>query len=402
MSMIAFSFGRTFSLLVAGRFVQGASAASVHTVGIALLADVFADGGMGFVMGVLDLSMALGTVVGPVMGGLIYQAWGYGAVFGSAYAVIAADIALRILISEGRHHHSENTGKGDSSEALLINGRDSSEVDSVRREGESLPAIAYTNIYGTNAPSGLNNTRNASCTNPSSNKKKDSLPKVCRDSMNRFRQSQIIDLLLSPRMQTALLADFVQSVIIAGLESSLPVRIEAVFDYDAKEIALLFLVMSFPSVISPIIGHLGDRLGPKKMVTTAMLVLGVVLVALRIICHRSREQLALLCVLLFFIGLSLNLILTPIFLDVTYLVDNRGADKPSDLGEKKEYAQAYALMGIAYACGNLIGSLLGGLASSVGWGALTLSAGLLCVLCAAPCFLFLGGKKSKSDLDHHQ
>ena len=81
--------------------------------------------------------------------------------------------------------------------------------------------------------------------------------------------------------------------------------------------------MSFPFVTSPIIDHLGDRLGSKKMVTIAMLVLGIVLIALRIICHRSREQLVLLCVLLFFIGLSLNLILTPIFLDVTYLVDDR-------------------------------------------------------------------------------
>ena len=213
--------------------------------------------------------------------------------------------------------------------------------------------------------------------------------------MKKLRQSQIIDLFLSPRMQTALLADFVQSVIIAGLESSLPVRIEAVFDYNAKEIALLFLVMSFPSVISPIISHLGDRLGSNKMVTTAMLILRIVLIALRIICHRSREQLALLCVLLFFIGLSLNLILTSIFLDVTYLVDDRAAEKPSDLRERKEYTQAYAY-------GNLIGSLLRGLESSVSWSALTLSAGLLCVLCAAPCFLFLGGKKSKIGLDHNQ
>ena len=333
-SMIAFSFGRTFSLLVAGRFVQGASATSVHTVGIALLADVFADSGMGFVMGVLDLSMAPGTVAGPVMRGLICQTLGYGAVFASAYAVIATDSVLRMLISEGRHHHSENTGKRDSLEAFLINGRDSSEANSVRGEEESPLAIVYTNTYGTNAPSGPGHTGDASCTNPSSNTKNDNLPKVCRDSMKKLRQSQLIDLFLSPRMQTALLADFFKSVIIAGLESSLPVRIEAVFDYNAKEIALLFLVMSFPSVISPIIGHLGDRLGSKKMVTTAMLVLGIVLIALRIICHRSREQLALLCVLLFFIGLSLNLILTRISLDVTYLVDDRAAEKPSDLGEK--------------------------------------------------------------------
>lgn len=170
--MIVFSFERTFSLLVAGRFVQGASAASVHTVEIALLVDVFADNGMGFVMGVLDLSMALRTVAGSVMGGLIYQTLGYGAIFASAYADIATDIVLRMLISEGRHHHSENTGKRNSLEAILINGRDSSETNSVRGEEKSPLAIAYINIYGTNAPSVPDHTGNASCTNPSSNTKK--------------------------------------------------------------------------------------------------------------------------------------------------------------------------------------------------------------------------------------
>lgn len=47
-----------------------------HTVGIALLADVFADCGMGFVMGLLDLSMALGTVVRSVMRDSSIRHWG--------------------------------------------------------------------------------------------------------------------------------------------------------------------------------------------------------------------------------------------------------------------------------------------------------------------------------------
>ena len=167
-------------------------------------------------------------------------------------------------------------------EAFLINGRDSSEANSVRGEEESPLAIVYINIYGTNAPSGPDHTGNASCTNPFSNTKNDNLSKVCRDSMKKSRQSQIMDLFLSPHMQTALLADLVQSFIIVGLESSLPVRIEAVFDYNVKQIALLFLVMSFPFVISPIIGHLGNRLGSKKMVTIAMRVF--------FLCTRNRQS----------------------------------------------------------------------------------------------------------------
>lgn len=107
----------------------------------------------------------------------------------------------------------------------------------------------------------------------------------------------------------------------------------------------------------------------------------------------------LLCVLLFFIGLALNLILTPAFLDVTYLVDDMAAERAGGAGEKKAYAKAYGLMGFAYACGSLVGPLLGGLERRVGWDALTLSVGGLCVLCVPPCFLYLGGKRGKDGVE---
>lgn len=398
-SVIAFSFGRTFTLLVAGRFVQGLSAASVHATGTALLADIYAHGGIGFIMGVLDFSMALGTVAGPVMGGLIYQELGYNAVFRSAYVVIAADILLRLLMSEGRHHCEQKADDRDSSEGLLTNGRDSSEVSSVSGGDQPPPFIADTTDYGINAPPKHDHAVDTSYTHPPSQIQEHSSLKPSKSPIKKLRQSQIVSLLLSPRMQTSLLADFLQSVIITGLETTLPLHITSVFDYNSKQIALIFLIISFPSVISPLIGHLGDRLGPKSMITFAMLVLGPFLIALRFIHHKTLEQLVVLCALLFFIGLSLNLILTPAFLDVTYLVDDMAAERPGGAGEKKGYAKAYGLMGFAYACGSLVGPLLGGLERTVGWNALTLSVGLFCVLCVPPCFLYLRGKRPKAGLE---
>ena len=70
-----------------GRLVQGASSAIVHTVGIAILADTVGQTGVGPAMGFIAMSIALGVLIGPVVGGVLYHNYGYLAVFISGYAV---------------------------------------------------------------------------------------------------------------------------------------------------------------------------------------------------------------------------------------------------------------------------------------------------------------------------
>ena len=79
--------GRSKSVLFVGRLVQGASSASVHTVGMAILADIAGQAGVGPAMGFAGMSIALGVLIGPVIGGVLYHKYGYLAVFVSGYAV---------------------------------------------------------------------------------------------------------------------------------------------------------------------------------------------------------------------------------------------------------------------------------------------------------------------------
>ena len=79
--------GRTKTVLVVGRLIQGASSASVHAVGMAILADTVGQAGVGPAMGFSGMCIALGVLVGPVVGGTLYHNYGYLAVFVSAYAV---------------------------------------------------------------------------------------------------------------------------------------------------------------------------------------------------------------------------------------------------------------------------------------------------------------------------
>lgn len=92
--------GNTFALLVVARILQGISAAVVWIVGLALLADTISKDEVGHAMGYVFLGMSLGILLGPVLGGVVFDKLGYDAVFIMAYCMIAIDIILRLVAIE--------------------------------------------------------------------------------------------------------------------------------------------------------------------------------------------------------------------------------------------------------------------------------------------------------------
>jgi MFS family permease len=60
------------SVFIAGRILQGISAAVVWTTGLALLADTVGQKDVGHAMGYVSLAMSLGILVGPLLGGVVF------------------------------------------------------------------------------------------------------------------------------------------------------------------------------------------------------------------------------------------------------------------------------------------------------------------------------------------
>ena len=69
--------GTSIALFVAGRALQGMSAAMVWTVGLALLADTVDKEELGKFLGYISLAMNGGTLLGPLLGGVVYDRGGY-------------------------------------------------------------------------------------------------------------------------------------------------------------------------------------------------------------------------------------------------------------------------------------------------------------------------------------
>ncbi len=98
-STLLLCLGNSIALLVVGRLLQGLSAAIVWSVGCALLVDTMGNS-VGVAMGYVSIAMSLGLLIAPVIGGAVYEAAGYYAVYYIAFGIVAVDILLRLVMIE--------------------------------------------------------------------------------------------------------------------------------------------------------------------------------------------------------------------------------------------------------------------------------------------------------------
>lgn len=87
-------------LIIFARALQGASEALVWVSGIAFLVSQVGEANLGVCMGYTTLGATIGELIGPLLGGYLYEKLGHWAVFGVVEVVIAADIVLRLLVKD--------------------------------------------------------------------------------------------------------------------------------------------------------------------------------------------------------------------------------------------------------------------------------------------------------------
>lgn len=85
---------------VAARLLQGGASAVVVVGGLALMTDSVAADNLGLMIGYLGSAVTLGFLLGPFLGGLVYDAAGYHAVFIVAFGIVAVDLVMRFAVVE--------------------------------------------------------------------------------------------------------------------------------------------------------------------------------------------------------------------------------------------------------------------------------------------------------------
>lgn len=122
-------------MIVVSRAIQGVSTTFTWVTGLAYLVAQVGDNELGAYVGWTTVGVAIGEIVGPVVGGPIYDYFGHWAAFGVVEALLLIDILLRVFAKEkkpgvdtkARVEQDTETGMEQDSEAdrLLQDGQTS-------------------------------------------------------------------------------------------------------------------------------------------------------------------------------------------------------------------------------------------------------------------------------------
>ncbi|KXS10243.1 MFS general substrate transporter [Gonapodya prolifera JEL478] len=99
-AVIIFALATSFATLIVARVLQGVSAATVGTLGLAFLGDVYPEEELGKAYGVAMAGFSVGTLIGLPIGGALYQYAGYWTPFIASAAFIVCDMVARLLVIE--------------------------------------------------------------------------------------------------------------------------------------------------------------------------------------------------------------------------------------------------------------------------------------------------------------
>ncbi|TVY64188.1 putative MFS-type transporter [Lachnellula suecica] len=356
---------RTVGLLVVARLLQGLAAAIVYTVGTALLVDTVGQEQIGQTLGYVSLSISMGILVAPLLGGVVYDRAGYYAVYYMAFGLIVLDIFLRLALIEKKIAAQWDVDGPAESDAISGLG-DTNAEDEKKAEADS-----------DQSP------------DPAAGRQS-SGPTVSSDFKPRI--PPVVTLLGSRRLLTALWGCIVQGSLMTAFDSVIPLFVQRIFHWNSVGAGLVFLAVMLPGFVAPAVGWVSDRYGPRWLCVGGFIFAIPFWVLLRFVDHDSIGQKVLFCALLALIGVSLAFVLTPLMADITYVVEAKEKERPGRYGKTGAYAQAYGLFIAAFAAGTLIGPIWSGLVEdAAGWGTMAWSLGLFSLAGAIPCLLWTGG-----------
>ncbi|EFA85619.1 hypothetical protein PPL_00848 [Heterostelium album PN500] len=96
-STLLFAYGKHLAILFIARFAQGVSSAITWVVGLALIADLYPPAMLGTTIGTIVGGNGVGALVGPILGGVLFEHFGYHIPFLVAAGFALADLFIRIV-----------------------------------------------------------------------------------------------------------------------------------------------------------------------------------------------------------------------------------------------------------------------------------------------------------------
>jgi MFS family permease len=279
----------TLGLMVVSRGLQGLGCAAVPTAVMGMLARSFAPERRNRVMGAWGMANGIGQAVGPPIGGLVADAFGWRAIFGALIPITVGVLVLTLRVvprDSGHDTPIDWVGAGSLTVgvALLMTAATAAPQPGVPAWLPALGAVTGLAALVVFVLAGLR------------------------------RVAPFIDprLLLEIRWLRSATGVFVQQSTLAAVLVAVPLYLTGVTDLSVTVTGLLVFALPLVwAVAAPFVGVLADRIGPRPVLRTGLGVLVTVDVGLAVVLGGGVQRLVPVVVLLLAAGAGVALVQTP-------------------------------------------------------------------------------------------
>lgn len=355
--------GSNVPLLIVARLLQGVSAATVWTIGLAMCIDTVGSSSLGKTIGTIFSFISVGNLVAPLLGGVLYNKAGYAGVFGIGFAVLSIDFVMRLLVIEKKI--ARRYGFTDSEDE---NGTAASHDNTEQADGEEEPLLG--------------------------NKAESDRYHISSDQPAIVHKLPILPCLKDPRLLTALMVAFVQAALLGSFDATIPTVGQELFNFDSLRAGVLFLPLGISDfALGPLFGWAVDRYGTKPAAVGGYSFLVPCLILLRLPHAGGKDQIILYAALLGLCGVGLAAIGAPSIVEAGAIVERYYQANPDFFGQKSPYAALYGINSMLFSAGLAVGPLLAGeLKQVTGYGNMNIVLAAICAVTATLSFVFIGGK----------
>jgi len=352
-------------MLALARFLQGASAGVVWTIGLAIVIETVGQENLGKTMGTVFSFVSVAGLLSPLLGGSLYASVGYKGVFGVGIGLVAIDFILRVLMIEkkvaARYEDSSPSHAG---------------IDGTTEDTEQTPLLPNTSTAHKRYRLG----KPANCIT---------------------RALPILLIFRDPGLVTAMWIGFMQAFLLGAFDATIPLVASEQFGFNSLKAGLLFLPLGGADLLlGPVFGWCVDHYGTRLFSVLGFTLLVPTLALLRLTTDGSvtdkldnPRHIALYAGLLAANGVGLAITNSPAIVESGNIVEKYWKAN-EDVFEQAPYAQLYGITNTMFCAGLTVGPLFAGhLREKIGYGNMNAVLAGACALTAIQAAFTMGRKE---------
>lgn len=276
---------RNIGVLVAGRILQGVSAATVWINGLAIITNTLGQERYGEAIGYTQSSVSLGTTAAPLLGGIAFARGGWPAVSAMTIGTAFLSIVMALIMLEPE---TKARAKEQGLSAQKYEPADNG-AQTVRSEVGGRPSWNKQSHTVVGTPIEPSDERTP-------------LVKSNGIKSSVVKRPPYLILLRSGRVLAAMGGLFTFAVVLFSFEGLVPLYVKETFHWNPTKTALIFLAWIIPGFLSPVAGNLSDRFGSRWFAVGGLLFAVPPLIFMRFAYENEIAHKVLLCGLLALVG----------------------------------------------------------------------------------------------------